>query len=62
VRGRLAAIARAVPSLPAGERFFLMAGQPDDVREHWEYAMGLREDPPSAATDAAVVSVVRAAS
>lgn len=57
VRGRLAAIARAVPSLPAGERFFLIAGQPDDVREQWDYAMGLRDDPPSATPDAVAVSV-----
>jgi 5,5'-dehydrodivanillate O-demethylase len=57
VRGRLAAIARAVPSLPAGERFFLIAGQPDDVREQWEYAMGLRDDPPLATPDVVAVSV-----
>jgi 5,5'-dehydrodivanillate O-demethylase len=62
VRGRLASIARAVPSLPVGERFFLMAGQPDDVREQWEYAMGLRDDPPSASPHAVAVSVARRAS
>jgi 5,5'-dehydrodivanillate O-demethylase len=58
VRGRLAAIARAIPSLPPDERFFLIAGQPDTVRGQWEHAMGLRDEPPAVpADDAVAVSV-----
>lgn len=41
VRARLAAIDRAVPSLQ-GDPFFLMAGQPPELRADWERAMGLR--------------------
>ncbi len=48
IRARIAAIGRAVPSLPEGERFFLIAGQPDDIREQWDVAMGLRDDRPTA--------------
>ncbi|MDH4147101.1 MAG: aromatic ring-hydroxylating dioxygenase subunit alpha [Acidimicrobiia bacterium] len=40
VRARLAAVAKAVPSL-RGDTFFLMAGQPAAVRAEWAAAMGL---------------------
>jgi 5,5'-dehydrodivanillate O-demethylase oxygenase subunit len=46
IRARIAGIARAVPSLSEGERFFLLAGQPEHVRDQWDYAMGLRDNPP----------------
>jgi 5,5'-dehydrodivanillate O-demethylase len=57
IRARMAAIARAVPSLPEGERFFLLAGQPAQVRDQWDWAMGLRDDPPVIDPSTALVEV-----
>jgi len=53
----MAAIARAVPSLPEGERFFLLAGQPAHVRDQWDWAMGLRDFPPVTDSPTALVEV-----
>ena len=57
VRAKLAAISRVIPSLPDGERYFLIAGQPEHVREQWDYAMGLRDDPPTPVGEPVAVSV-----
>ncbi len=57
IRTRLVALSRALPSLPPGERYFLIAGQPEHIREQWDYAMGLRDDPPPAVDDAVAVTV-----
>ena len=57
VRAKLVAISRVIPSLPDGERYFLIAGQPEHVREQWDYAMGLRDDPPTPVGEPVAVSV-----
>lgn len=45
VRARLAHLARTLPALE-GDPFFLMAGQPPEVRAEWAWAMGLTDERP----------------
>jgi 5,5'-dehydrodivanillate O-demethylase len=46
IRARLAGLKRLMPGSRPEDRFFLMEGQPDDVRLEWEHAMGLRSSRP----------------
>ncbi len=46
VAARLAAVKRVMPGSRPEDYFFLLEGQPDEVREEWEFALGLREQGP----------------
>jgi hypothetical protein len=42
VAARLAGLKRVMPGSRPEDHFFLLEGQPEDVRAEWEWAMGLR--------------------
>ena len=50
---RLAVLKSVMPGSRDEDHFFLLEGQPDHVREEWEYCVGLRDDRPGGAPDGA---------
>lgn len=46
VKGRMERLKRVMPGSRPEDHFFLAEGQPDEVREEWEYYMGLRDSLP----------------
>ncbi|MDH3681521.1 MAG: aromatic ring-hydroxylating dioxygenase subunit alpha, partial [Acidimicrobiia bacterium] len=44
---RLGFLKSVMPGSRPEDYFFLLEGQPDEIREEWEWCMGLREDRPT---------------
>ena len=51
IRRKLAVFKSVMPGSRPEDHFFLLEGQPDHIREEWEWCLGLRDDRPDTTED-----------